>query len=148
MHFSGIVQYTPGNRRPVMQEIGSDANYRVAADKTKNRLYLWALGEIMGSKGIEGMVPATKTACGVLKPGFTALVDFTEIKMLGVPDIVRELQETVMAAGLRKLASVWDRETFAKLVVDSSAQKVAGGAYDTKRMVFHSRAEAEPWLDE
>ncbi len=67
--------------------------------------------------------------------------------MLGVPDIVQELQETVMAAGLRKLASVWDRDSFAKLVVDSSAQKVAGGAYEEKRKVFHTRAEAEAWLD-
>ena len=130
-----------------MLEMGLDTNYRVAVDKSKNRLYVWALGEIMSPKGVQGMVPATKTACEALKPGFTAVVDFTGMKMLGVPDIVQKLQETVMAAGLGKLASVWDRETFAKLVVDSTAQKVAGGTYQEKRKAFHTRAEAEAWLD-
>ncbi len=93
------------------------------------------------------MVPATKTACETLKPGFFAIVDFTEMTMLGLPDIVQKLQETVLAAGLGKLASVWSRETFAKMVVDSSAQKVAGGGYEEKRKAFHSRAEAEAWLE-
>ncbi len=68
-----------------MQDIRSDAHYRVAVDRTKNRLYLWALGDIMSPKSVQGMVPATKTACEALKPGFTALVDFTEHEDAGRP---------------------------------------------------------------
>ncbi len=53
-----------------------------------------------------------------------------------------------MDANVKKIASVWNTETFAKMIVDSSAQKVAGGAYDVRRKVFHDKTEAEAWLDE
>jgi hypothetical protein len=130
-----------------MQEIGSGAVYRIAIDQTKNRLYFWLFGDITSPSHADGMVEAVKTACNTLRPNFTVLVDFTEMKLLGLPDIVQKLQNMLMEAGLKKLASVWSGETFAKLVVDSSAHKAGGGAYDQKRQVFQNRAEAEVWLD-
>jgi hypothetical protein len=132
----------------MIEEMGSGSNYRISIDKTKNRLYILVLGEAMTSSGVQGLVPAVKAGCAALKPGFTAVADFLEMTLLGLPDVVRDVQETIMAAGLRKLASVWHKETFAKMVVDQSAQKAAGGSLAEKRRVFHSRDEAEAWLDD
>lgn len=131
-----------------MQEIGSDTNYRWAVDKEKNRAHLWLFGDVLTTQGVTGVVKDTKAACDALKPGFTMLADFTGLNLLALPDFAQKVQATLMDAGVKKIASVWNRDTFAKLIVDSSAQKVAGGAYDAKRRVFHSMAEAEAWLDE
>ncbi len=68
----------------------------------------------------------TKAACDALKPNFTVLADFTGLSLFGLPDFTEKVQTTLMDAGVKKIASVWNKETFAKLVVDSSAQKVAG----------------------
>jgi hypothetical protein len=132
----------------MIKEMGSGPNYRITIDAARNRLYILVLGEAMTTNGVQGLVPAVKAGCDTLKPGFTAVADFLEMTLLGLPDVVRDVQETIMAAGLRKLASVWHKETFAKMVVDQSAQKAAGGGLTEKRRVFYSRDEAEAWLDE
>ena len=59
-----------------------------------------------------------------MKPGFIGLTDLTEMKLPGLPDIAQKIQMTLLEAGLRKLASVWKHESFAKVVVGSSAQEV------------------------
>jgi hypothetical protein len=131
-----------------MQEIGSSHNYRIAIDVQKNRIYFWFIGDIMGASGTMNLLADTRKACDALISGFTGLGDFTETNLLGQPDTAQQVQTILMDSGLRKMASVWSRESFAKLIVDATAQKVAGGAYQQKRKVFHDRAEAEAWLDE
>lgn len=131
----------------MIEEMGSGTNYRITIDKAKNRLYILILGEAMTPEGVRGLVPAVKAGCAGLKPGFSAVADFLEMTLLGLPDAVRDVQETIMGAGLGKLASIWQRETFAKMLVDDLARKSAGGALAERRRVFHSRPEAEAWLD-
>lgn len=131
----------------MIEEMGSGENYRITIDATKNRLYILVVGEAMTPKGVQGLVPAVKAGCKALKPGFTAVADFLEMTLLGLPDVVRDVQEALVAAGLGKLASIWHKETFAKMVVDDLAQKAARGALSERRRVFHTRPEAEAWLD-
>ncbi|MBI5571133.1 MAG: hypothetical protein HY914_14410 [Desulfomonile tiedjei] len=131
-----------------MQEIGSGSNHRVAIDQSKNRVYMRFSGDILSSEAVSALPDEVKAACAALKVGFTCLADFTEMKLLGLPDLVVNVQSTIMAAGVRKVASVWSEEGFAKFLVDSSAQKVSSGAYEGKRKVFKNAAEAESWLDE
>jgi hypothetical protein len=131
-----------------MQEIGSGANYRVGVDTAKNRVYFWFFGDVLNTYGVADLPEHVKTACALMKPRFTGLADFSEMKMLGVPDVVQQVQANLLNAGLRKIASVWSDESFAKFIVDSSAQKLKSGEYDEKRKVFKNRIEAEAWLDE
>ena len=52
-----------------MQDIGSGPNYRISIDKAKNRMYIWAAGDLISPKGVEGIVPGLSTACKSLNPG-------------------------------------------------------------------------------
>ena len=131
-----------------MQEIGSSVNYRIAIDAARNRVYFWFIGDIMSAAGTKDLPSDTKRACEALKPGFTGLADFTEMNLLGLPDMAQQVQTILMDAGLARMASVWSKESFGKLIVDSTAQKVAGGAYEARRKVFDDRASAEAWLDD
>ncbi|MGO9120832.1 MAG: hypothetical protein ACLQPD_24880 [Desulfomonilaceae bacterium] len=131
-----------------MKEIEASPHYRVEVDTAKNRLYLSLFGDVLTDADVAGMLDGVQTAIDLLKPGFTAVGDFTGLNLLGLPDISQEVQRTLFNGGLRKVASVWSREGFAKIVVDSSARKVNSGHYSEKRKVFTSRVEAEVWLDE
>lgn len=131
-----------------MQEIGSGPSYRVEVDRPKNRIYLSFFGDAVNDASVTGLLDAVKAACDLMKPGFTGLADFTEMGLLGLPDVAQKVQITLLDAGLRKLASVWDHQSFAKVVVDSSAQKVKSGEFSEKRKVFKNRVEAEAWLAE
>ena len=84
-------------------------------------------GDALSDASVVGLLPAVKAACDPTKPGFTALADFTEMKLLGLPDVAQKVQISISNAGVRKVASVWGHESFAKIVVNSSAEKVKGG---------------------
>jgi hypothetical protein len=129
-----------------MQEIGSGTNYRISVEKPKNRIYFWFFGDLLDPAGIAGLSNDLNAAIGVTKPGFTALADFSAVNLLGLPDAAKQTQTTLASANVKKVASVWQRESFAKYVIDSTAHKV--DTYQEKRKVFFSRAEAEKWLDE
>jgi hypothetical protein len=130
-----------------MQDIGAGINYRIAVDQEKNRVYFWFFGDIMGVEGTRNLLEDTRKACDALLAGFTGIADFTEMTLLGLPDTAQEVQRILMSSGISKMASVWGRETFGKMVVDSTALQVAHGAYEQKRRVFYDRTEAEIWLD-
>jgi len=129
-----------------MTEIGSGANYRVGVDPMKNRMYFSYFGEIMSAEANAHMVSHAEDACRHLTPGFTVLADFLGVKMLGLPDVAQRVQLALLNGGVGKVASVWNKASFSKLVVDTSAQKV-GDAYSDKRKTFFDLAEAEAWLD-
>jgi hypothetical protein len=131
-----------------MKEIGSGPSYRVEVDTLKNRIYFSFFGDALGEASVAGLIDAVEAACALMKPGFTSLADFTEMKLLGLPDVARETQVTISHAGVRKVASIWNHESFAKIVVDSSAEKVMSGEYSEKRKVFTDRAEGEAWLND
>jgi len=129
-----------------MDDLASGPNYRIAADRLKNRLYFWFFGSIMKPEANARLGHDTREACGRMKPGFTALVDLMGLTMLGLPDMAQRFQSTLLKAGVTKVASVWDKASFSKIIVDSSAQKL-GEDYAERRKTFFDRAEAETWLD-
>ena len=131
-----------------MKEVGSGSKYRVAVDVAKNRIFTWFKGELISSSDAAGLLDSTRKACDMLKPGFTSLADFTEVALLGLPDVMQDAQRLLASSGLSKSATVWATESFAKIVVDSEAKKVTEGSFSKKRRAFMSRADAEAWLDE
>jgi hypothetical protein len=131
-----------------MQEIGSGKNHRVAVDTSKNRVYFWFFGDAITVENVDRLPRDATTARDMLKPGFTILADFTEMKLLGLTDQVTAVQAIFGVADLHKVAEVWPIESFAKFVVNSLAQKVKDTAFAQKIRAFKNRAEAEAWLDE
>ena len=130
-----------------MKEIGAGPHHRVEVDTAKNRIYLSFFGDALTDAAAAGLRDSLQASIALMKPGFTALGDFTEMNLMGLPDVARELQTTLLNAGVKKAASVWSHESFAKIIVDSSAQKVSG-EYSERRKVFKNRVEAQAWLDE
>lgn len=130
-----------------MQEIGSGKNHRVAVDKSKNRIYLWFFGDAITVMNVDLLPGHAKTARDMLKPDFTILADFTEMKLLGLTDQVTAVLGILGVADLHKAAEVWPKESFAKFVVNSLAEQVKDGAFAQKTRAFTSRVEAEAWLD-
>ena len=131
-----------------MKEIGTGPHHRVEVDTAKNRIYMTFFGDALSDAAAAGLRNSLQASIALMKPGFTALGDFTEMNLMGLPDVARDLQTTLLNSGIRKAASVWSHESFAKMLIDSSAQKVKEGEYSAKRKVFKNRAEAEAWLDE
>lgn len=131
-----------------MKEVGSGAKYRIAVDVAKNRLYTWFNGDLISGSDAAGLLESTRKACGMLKPGFTGLTDFTEVNLLGLPDVMEKAQRLLASSGLSKSATVWADQLFAKRVLDAQARKVKEGSFSERRRAFTSRAEAEAWLDE
>ena len=129
-----------------MKVVGEGENHRVAVDIAKNRLYLYFRGEMMKYNTFKDLPKQVQEGCRLLSHGFTDLTDFREVAKLGLPDLVREVQQVLQAADVRKVAIVWSQDGFSKWVLDRSAEEV-GKTYAEKRRNFVSKAEAEEWLD-
>ena len=98
-------------------------NYVIEIDNSKNRLRIRFFGDILDAAR-NARVPAdTKDAVSRLASGFTCLADFTEVGLLGLPDLAKQVQVTLLEAGVRKVASVWTKEGFSRLVVQRSAEQ-------------------------
>jgi hypothetical protein len=130
-----------------LKEIASGPLYRIAVDVPRNRFYLWAFGKGLKPSDADGIPEATQTACNLLKPGFTALIDYTKLELLGLLDVVQEVQKIFISSGIGKLAMIWDRDSFAKFTIDSLAQKTESDAYKANRKSFFDKSEAEKWLN-
>ncbi len=131
-----------------MIAVGSGKNYSISVDTSNNRIHFKFVGQLTDAEGNKSIVEDTKKACAMLKPGFSALSDFSEAGALSLPDFAKQTQTALLEAGIGKMASVWKDESFAKVVIDSSAQKVGEGGYAERRRVFRDMASAEAWLNE
>jgi hypothetical protein len=130
-----------------MMEVASTKNFRIAVDLPKNRLYLIVSGDALkANENLEAPAFVEK-ACAQLKPGFTCLADHTQLSLFGLPDVAAQIMSAMMRAGLRKVASVWPSESFAKIVVKSTGEQT-GDSYTAKRKFFSDLGSAEAWLDE
>ncbi len=129
-----------------MIETARGLNYVMRIDTSKNRLRVKFFGDITDPAENKDIPANVKDACTRLAAGFTCLADFTEVGLFGLPDIAQQVQETLAVVHVRKVASVWSKEGFAKIVVQRSADHAAGG-YAEKRKVFSDMAEAEAWLN-
>jgi hypothetical protein len=129
-----------------MRGIGSTKNTRVAIDSMKNRLHVNLFGDALRADENQQVPAFVEQGCAQLKPGFTCLADYTQLKLFGLPDVARDVMAVMMRAGVRKVATVWPDESFAKLVLGSAA-KDTGDAYLSKRQTFTDLDSAKAWLD-
>ena len=127
-------------------ETARGLNYAMQVDIARNRLEIQFFGDLTDPKENENIPSETRDASERLTKGFTCLADFTKVGLLGLPDIAKQVQETLVQCGVGKVASVWSTEGFAKLVIQRSANQASGG-YSEKRKVFSDLGEAEAWLD-
>ncbi len=130
-----------------MEEIGSTGNVKVAVERAKNRILLTFTGDILHTSAVAPVSDMTRRACDQLEPRFDCLADFTGMKLLSLTDFATNIQAELMRAGVRKVAALWSYESFAKIIVEKSAEKV-GREYVSRRKSFMDRAEAEKWLGE
>ena len=130
-----------------MEEVGSTNNVKIAVDKTKNRIFFVFSGDILDPKTAEPIPGITRKGCEQLRTGFTCLADFTGMNLLSLGDVAEKVQSELLRADVKKVASVWSEDTFAKMVVDRSGEKV-GSEYASRRKHFTDRTTAEKWLDE
>ena len=130
-----------------METVGSTEHCTISIDRQKNRIFLVFIGDILDPKTAEPIPGQTQKGCEQLKPGFTCLADFTQMRLLSLGDLAAKVQSTLLRADVKKVASVWSEDTFAKMVVDRSGEKV-GSEYASRRKHFTDRTTAEKWLDE
>jgi hypothetical protein len=81
-------------------------------------------------------------ALSQLHSGFTVLADWREMESVILTDLIEECQKQAIAAGVRKVARVYNQPTFKEVQAESVSKRTGIAA---RR--FHDLAEAESWLD-
>jgi hypothetical protein len=78
-----------------------------------------------------------------LRAGFTVLADWREMESVILTDLIEECQKQSIAAGVSKVARVYNEPTFKEVQAGSISKRTG----ITARR-FYDIAEAESWLDE
>lgn len=126
-----------------MRTIASNEHYVIQVDESRNRLYFVMKGSWIDTKAVPNWQEDVKTALTFLSPGFTELIDWTDVGSILLTDYIATAQELAMKAGVRKAARVYSAERFLKVQMDSLSQKTG---FPVKS--FLDKEEAEAWLDE
>lgn len=126
-----------------MQTIASTDFYRIDVDEAKNRMYITYKGSWLKSTDAAEFADRHKEALARLKPGFTVFVDVRPMESMLLTDRVEQVQRDAVAAGIRKAARVYDKESFIKVQADRINLRTG-----ISSMAFYDPAAAEAWLDE
>lgn len=126
-----------------MKTIASSGAYTVKVDERKNRMFLTNRGAWTDPDQVSGWLDDLGTAIKLCRPGFTALIDWTQSTGILLTDLVEEAQKLLMQGGMRRAARVHERETFLKHQMDRTSEKTG---FPVKS--FFDMKEAEAWLDE
>lgn len=125
-----------------MKTIASNDFYSISVDTQKNRLLLIAKGMWVKPDDFKNFVADVQTALDELKGNLTILVDARGMQGTSLPSVFLEAEKAAMAKGIKKVASVYDRESFFKMQAQQIAQT---SGFPVQR--FASIDEAETWLD-
>ncbi|MFH1114790.1 MAG: STAS/SEC14 domain-containing protein [Pseudomonadota bacterium] len=126
-----------------MKTIASNDYYTVSVDGLKNRLFLSASGMWVKEGEVKNLVPDVQAALAELQPNLTILVDARGMQGTSLPDLFVDAQKAAVAKGIKRVASVYERESFFKLQAEEIAQT---SGFPVKR--FAAMEEAQAWLDE
>ncbi len=127
-----------------MQTVASTDFYEVAVDTRRNRFYVTIKGSMwVDPKKVPNWLDDVAAALKLLSPGFTELIDWTQMVGTSLTDFFAESQKLTIKAGLRKAARLYSRESFAKVQMDQVSEKTGFPAKS-----FFDRKAAETWLDE
>ena len=131
-------------KEQIMQSIASTDFYSIAVDTQKNRLFVTIKGSMWTDpKKVPNWLDDVAAGLKLLSPGFTELIDWTEMIGTSLTDFFIDSQKLTIKAGLRKAARLYTRESFAKLQMDKISEKTGFPV----RSFFDLKA-AEAWLDE
>jgi hypothetical protein len=125
-----------------MRTVASTDHYVIGVDEAKNRLFFLMKGDWTETKAVPDWLEDVKQALKFMSPGFTELIDWTEVSAIVLTDYIAGAQQLAINAGLRKAARVYAGEKFLKLQMDSLSKKTNFPVES-----FFSREEAEVWLD-
>jgi hypothetical protein len=127
-----------------MKTIAQNDYYVIAADPSKNRMYLTLIGYWRSRAEVPKYIEDLKKATRELSRGYTILTDVTKMKAppQDVVTLHTEAQKVVLAAGLSKTAELVGSDIFTKMSVDrfSKESGMHKGTFDNWR-------EADEWLD-
>jgi hypothetical protein len=126
-----------------MRTIASNDHYVIQVDESRNRLFFVMKGSWIDTKVVPNWEEDVKKALTFLSPGFTELIDWTDVGSILLTDYIATAQELAMKAGVRKAARVYSAERFLKVQMDGLSQKTG---FPVKS--FLDKKEAEAWLDE
>jgi hypothetical protein len=115
----------------------------IAVDVVKNRIYLKIKGDWMEKRQVTAFTKDAVAAVNECCPGLTILADNTEIGMQAFPDLHEQAMKTAMERGIKKVAEVFSKESFAKLTLERAAERTG---LPTKW--FDSFEAGEAWLDQ
>jgi hypothetical protein len=131
-------------KEQIMQSIASTDFYSIAVDTQKNRLYISIKGSMWTDpQKVRNWLDDLAAGLKLLSPGFTELIDWTQMIGISLTDYFTDAQKLTMKAGLRKAARLHSRKSFAKLQLDNISAKTGFPVQS-----FLDRKAAEAWLDE
>ena len=126
-----------------MRTVASNDHYVIEVDESKNRVYFIMKGRWVDTKAVPRWIEDVREAFRYVKPGFTELIDWTQVGSILLTDYIAGAQKLAMEAGLRKAARVYSTETFLKIQMDSLSEKTRFPVRS-----FSDKSQAEEWLDE
>ncbi len=106
-------------------------------------MYVAYRGAWLKPSQVPDFVKHHEEALSQLRPGFTILADWREMESVILTDLIEECQKQAIAAGVSKVARVYNQPTFKEVQADSVSKRTGISA---RR--FYDIAEAELWLDE
>ncbi len=125
-----------------MKTIAATDHYVIEVDEAKNRLFFTMKGAWTDAKKVPNWVDDISKALSHLSPGFTELIDWTDVGAITLTDYIARAQDLAMKAGVRKAARVYREKHFLKAQMDTLSQKTRFPVE-----TFFDMAEAEKWLD-
>ncbi len=126
-----------------MKTVASNDYYTVGVDTQKNRLFLSATGMWIKEAEVKDFVTDVQTALDELQPSLTILIDGRGMQGTSLPDVFVDAQKAAVVKGIKRVASVYDRESFFKLQAEQIAQT---SGFPVQR--FGDMEEARSWLDQ
>jgi hypothetical protein len=127
-----------------MKEIAKTNFYTIGIDTAENRLYLKVIGFWNDLSLVSNYPDDIKKASQELTPGFTVLADLTEMKPMPkeVGPLYERAQKILVKSGLKKTAEILPESAILKMQVKKFAR-----SSEMPKAEFHSKEEAEAWLD-
>jgi hypothetical protein len=129
------------------KEIANNRYYIIEVDEVINRMYVAFKGEWKEPSQVPNLISDHEILLRRLKPGFTALVDLSEMK----PPDKKVLEVLTRAAGMleqadmKKQAQIIDKASMELARESRGAVRDVGS--DDKMIQFSDPGEAERWLD-
>jgi len=129
------------------REIAKNEYYEIYVDEEINRVHWLLRGRWDKPSDLPDYVRHNREALGLLRPGFTAVVDLRDMGIPGVEmlALITEMSKEAEEAGQGRQAQIVNREFLEGTRASRDVIKESG--MDLKMMQFGNYEEAIEWLD-